>query len=186
MEAVSASLGIPPAWLRALIQFESRWQPAARNPISGARGLIQFTNTTARGMGYADADDLVTRHPTIEAQLSGPVLAYLTRYKPFPTQQSFYMSVFYPAARNWPASQAFSRAIRTVNPGIVTVGDYVNRVNGTKVKMAIGGVLLLAVAAGALWYQYTTKQGGRTWPARVKAESQSSQAPEGITLEQPL
>jgi soluble lytic murein transglycosylase-like protein len=35
-----------------LITMESAWDPKARNPSSGARGLIQFMPSTAEGMGY--------------------------------------------------------------------------------------------------------------------------------------
>ena len=42
------------AWepLYKMINFESAWNPKARNPVSGARGLIQFIPSTAKGMGY--------------------------------------------------------------------------------------------------------------------------------------
>ena len=41
--------------LYKLINFESGWNPKATNPISGARGLIQFMPSTAFGMGFAGA-----------------------------------------------------------------------------------------------------------------------------------
>jgi len=40
--------------LYKLINFESGWNPAARNKISGARGLIQFMPSTARWLGFKD------------------------------------------------------------------------------------------------------------------------------------
>jgi soluble lytic murein transglycosylase-like protein len=38
--------------LYKLINFESTWNPQAKNKISGARGLLQFMPSTALDMGY--------------------------------------------------------------------------------------------------------------------------------------
>jgi soluble lytic murein transglycosylase-like protein len=51
-------LGLKWESLYKLINFESGWNPAARNPYSGARGLIQFMPSTAMGMGYKGAIDI--------------------------------------------------------------------------------------------------------------------------------
>lgn len=147
LETVSSSLGIPSKWLDDLIKFESAWNPAAKNPISGAQGLIQFTNTTAQVMGYKDAGDLVSKFPDSAAQLMGPVYVYLSKYKPFPTAQSLYMAVFYPAARNWSPETAFSSAIQALNPGIKTVADYIKKVEKADTGIKIAVVLMSAVAA---------------------------------------
>ena len=52
LKDTAASLGMSWQPLYKLINFESRWDPKARNPSSGARGLIQFMPSTAEGMGY--------------------------------------------------------------------------------------------------------------------------------------
>lgn len=150
LETVSKKLNVNSAWLWSLIQFESRGSPAARNPISGARGLIQFLHSTARELGYKDADDLVEKNPTFDKQLSGPVLKYLAKYAPFSTPQSLYMAVFYPAARTWQPSRMFPAAVIDSNPGIYTVQDYINHVEGKgkgKIQNAIGFLVLAAIAA---------------------------------------
>jgi hypothetical protein len=150
---VSAMLDIADAaWLDRLIQFESRWNPLARNPISGARGLIQFMPGTARNMGYASADALAESLPDAQQQLRGPVQNYLANYAPFPTKQSLYMSVFYPAARFWPPSDMFSARVRRQNPGIVTVQDYIDKVDGVWYAKKAALPLLLAAGAAAWWY----------------------------------
>jgi hypothetical protein len=134
-------------------------------------------------MGYGSADDLVSRFPTIGAQLAGPVLTYLYPFKPFPTEQSLYMAVFYPAARSWPPGTAFSPAIQAVNPGIRTVADYVSKVNGTKVKLAVGGALILAAVGALAWYTYTTKSGGargKPWDATRREAAKVQAFPEGV------
>jgi hypothetical protein len=139
LQDVSKKLGVPPAWLWSLIQFESRGDPAAKNKITGARGLIQFMPATARDMGYKDADEIVKKYPTFDAQLEKPVFDYLKKYAPFPTKQSLYMSVFYPAARTWQPERKFSALVRKQNPGIDTVQSYIDHVEGRFVpKKAIG------------------------------------------------
>jgi soluble lytic murein transglycosylase-like protein len=46
--------------LYKMIMFESRWNPQAKNPSSGARGLIQWTPSTAKGMGYKGSIGIFT------------------------------------------------------------------------------------------------------------------------------
>jgi hypothetical protein len=128
LKEVSAILGVNTDSLTKLINFESGFNPAARNPFSGARGLIQFMPATARNMGFRDADEIVEKYPDAEKQLRGPVLKYLSSFKPFPTNQSLYMSVFYPAYRSSPVDTPFSENIRKQNPGINFVSDYINLV----------------------------------------------------------
>jgi hypothetical protein len=165
LKQVSANLGIDPSWLNNLIEFESGWNPAARNELSGARGLIQFTHTTARNLGFQDADDLVAKYPDAEGQLLSPVYRYLSKMKPYPTKQSLYMAVFYPAARNWAPDTAFSPTIQKLNPGIVTVADYVRKVEIIPmVKTAaivaiilIAGILLIKPLSKELSWHNQTK-----------------------------
>src|SRR5687768_2873369 len=84
-----------PRDLRGLIEFESGWDPAAKNPISGARGLIQFMNATALGLRYDNADQIVLLHPTRESQLLGPVIRHFHSIsrKGFPTLGALCMAV---------------------------------------------------------------------------------------------
>jgi hypothetical protein len=127
---VSRRLGVAPEELGALVDFETAgtWNPAVRNPGSSARGLLQFMDATARGMGYADSAALVAAHPTVADQLRGPVLAYLAPLAPFPTLQSLALAVFYPRLRYASAAEPFPEVVRVANPGIERVSDYVRRV----------------------------------------------------------
>lgn len=163
---VAAQVGTTPAILYRLIDFESAWDPAAKNPNSSARGLIQFIDGTAEWLGYQDSADLVNKHPTIEDQLRGPVSEYLGRYGPYDSEYKLFMAVFYPAARTWPPDQQFPEWVTAANPGIRTPADYVNLVHQirplseTQIQAAInagraidaGGILLIVGAAVALWY----------------------------------
>jgi hypothetical protein len=52
LKDTAAALGMSWEPLYKLINFESDWDPKAKNPRSGARGLIQFMPFTAKGMGF--------------------------------------------------------------------------------------------------------------------------------------
>jgi hypothetical protein len=152
---VAARLGVAVDQLAALIDFETAgtWDPAKSNPYSSARGLLQFLDGTARDLGYEDAEDLVRRHPTVESQLRGPVLAYLSKWAPFATDVALAMSVFYPAFRGALETQEFPEHVQAANPGIVTVGDYVGRLRTrlAAVRRVLGAVAgFVAPAAPAL------------------------------------
>jgi len=157
-----------PEWLSDLIRFESGYDPKAKNPLSSARGLIQFIDSTARGMGFKSSQDLVNKYPDFESQLFGPVTDYLKQYTPFPTEQSLYMAVFFPAARKYPANYPFSKIFLDVygsswsdkykrfergNPGIKTPQDYINYVKkkpakrvATKIGVGVFGLILILFA----------------------------------------
>jgi hypothetical protein len=146
LQIIASRLGLNVNDLHRLIQFESKWNPAAKNPLSSARGLLQFTDSSAVSLGYKNSLDLVNKNPTIEDQLF-VVEKYLSRFKPFSGKQSLYMAVFYPAARNWNPGQLFPASVRAVNPGINTPRDYIRYVDGTIQKLAIipiiGGAILI-------------------------------------------
>lgn len=125
---VAKSLEVNPDWLYNLIDFESGFNPKAKNPYSSAKGLIQFTDATAQSLGYTNSQELIDKNPDISSQLLFPVLQYLLRYKPFPTEQSLYLAVFYPKYRYSDPGTEFPDSIKAVNPGINSVQDYINLV----------------------------------------------------------
>jgi len=131
-ETVTAAktLGMDPWWLAAVISFESQWVPDIKNPGSSATGLIQFVEPTARSLGTttaAIADMSVRQQFRLIVRYFGRSFSGRSTY---PTLQSVAMQVFYPAARSWPRSRAFpfDEATALANRGIVTVGDYMRRV----------------------------------------------------------
>jgi hypothetical protein len=152
LNMVSMALGISPAWLDHLISFESSWNPAAVNKITGAIGLIQFMPATARSMGYIGTTDLLAKNPDKISQLRGPVFQYLKQYLPYTTEQSLYMAVFYPAARSWPVTQAFPDSVQKANPGIKTVQDYINRVTLAKTLQTLKPLAIIAVAVIGIYF----------------------------------
>lgn len=133
LQYVAGQLKIPADWVAAVINFETAgtWNPAAANPNSSARGLIQFLDQTAKNLGYTSALDLVAKHPTIESQLKGPVLKYFKQFGPFRNKQELYFAVFLPKYRRAPLDTVIfsddakkQAAFQKANPGIKTVGDY--------------------------------------------------------------
>lgn len=92
---ISGELGIDPNWLMFVMWFESRLNPKAVNPISGATGLIQFMPSTARSLGTTT--DVLKRMNNVQ-QLDY-VLAYLRPYKGMMKHWiDVYLAVFYPKA----------------------------------------------------------------------------------------
>lgn len=149
---VAERLNVDPDDLYKLIDFESGWNPQIKNPNSSARGLIQFTDGTARTMGFNDSTDLVSKYPNIESQLLGPVSDYLARHAPFESKQALYMAVFYPVAMSWEPGRQFPANVQAVNPGIVTVQDFINKVNRradprivTILVAALAGIIILTM-----------------------------------------
>jgi hypothetical protein len=115
--------GMTPAPVPERAARESRVEPIVAERGTKPRGLIQFMPETAKGMGYADADDLVEKHPTVEAQLQGPVKDYLAALGPFKDEGDFYLSVFHPASRNKNRNQSFPANVleansKEIRPGV--------------------------------------------------------------------
>jgi hypothetical protein len=156
----SAMLQITDAmWLYNLIRFESGFNPLARNVSSGARGLIQIMPSTSASVFNMPVDSLIDKYPDFESQLFYVVVPYLQKYKPFPTMQSLYMAVFFPAARNVPPGTTFRElynndskyaVFEKQNPGILTVQDYINKVNKTAISAPI--IIAVLVAGAALLF----------------------------------
>ena len=96
---ISGELRIDPNWLMFVMWFESRLNPQAVNPISGATGLIQFMPSTARSLGTTIG---VLRHMNNVQQLDY-VFAYLRPYKGRMKRWiDVYLAVFYPKAMGKP------------------------------------------------------------------------------------
>lgn len=55
----AALWNVPEAWIRAVIEVESSWDPEAYNPSdpTGAWGLMQLLYRTAQGLGYDGAPE---------------------------------------------------------------------------------------------------------------------------------
>lgn len=146
----AAQIGIPSDWLFGLIKTESGWVPNVKNPNGSARGLIQWVDKTAKALGYASSLDLVTKHPTRESQLLGPVVAYLKKWAPIGSPEELAAVNFYPANRKKLDAPLPAEAQR-VNPGIVTVRDYFKKYMAKNIPgyVAASPVVALAVVGVA-------------------------------------
>ena len=109
---ICTELRIEANWLMFVMWFESKLNPQAVNPISGATGLIQFMPSTARGLGTTTD---VLKHMSNVQQLDY-VLAYLRPYNGrMKTWVDVYLAVFYPRAMG--------------NPNFVITSDIVAKQN---------------------------------------------------------
>jgi hypothetical protein len=156
---VAGRLGVDAGWLANVINLESGFDPAIENrlcagqygPRSGrcATGLIQFIGSSAAaslgmrkaGSQYTDAQKAEAlgriRAMTAVEQMA-VVERYLSAFRPFPTAQSFYLSIFLPRARNLPASAPLTAAEQKNNPGIRVAGDYLTMI-GRGARLPVGG-----------------------------------------------
>lgn len=155
---IANRLQIPPEWLSALIAFETAgtYDPKIKNPYSSGRGLIQVIDPTAQSeFGAADSLALVNQYPDFNSQMEGVVYPYLKKYMPYTDLKTLSMAVFYPEYRSKPETWEFPEGIQAKNPGIKTVGDYVQHVKkrlGTWPPLKSLSVLTAAaVGAGILW-----------------------------------
>lgn len=171
LDSQASVLGMNREWLYNVIMLESGWDPKAYNQ-SGAVGLIQFMPKTLKDFGLLSPalaakvpsgvvpeavkqevrKEFLAKYPDVQSQLFGPVTTYFKRYRSYPTEQSVYMTVFYPAYRDSSMSQSFDSSVQKANPGIRTVGDYVALVqkrasNTAMIQKAKTPLTLLALSA---------------------------------------
>lgn len=153
LASAAARIGIPKEWLFGLISTESGWDPQVKNKYGSARGLIQWVDKTAQGLGYASSADLVAKHPTRESQLTGPVVKYLKAWGKISSPEELAALNFYPAHRKKLDTPLPAEAQR-VNPGIVTVRDYFNKHMSKRIPgyVAAGGSAAILVIGAAAFF----------------------------------
>jgi hypothetical protein len=143
IEYLAKELNIDSDTLYELIHFETAgtMNPKIQNPFSSAKGLLQFTDPSARklrdssGKKYISSEQLITKCSTQECQLAipgknnkfgGPVYQYLSGFKNIQTKHDLYMAVFYPTAIG-KKDFKFPQHIVDINPGIETSAHYVEQ-----------------------------------------------------------
>ncbi len=134
---VASKYGFPPQWLANLINFESggTFNPAIKNPSSGATGLIQFmpqffdTKKLSK-MSVSQQIDEVDKY--IGRVLSGRKEASKVfdkskkKAKSNFTETDLFMTIFYPSAIGNP-NYKFPRKVSSANGGISTPIDYTKK-----------------------------------------------------------
>ena len=155
-------IGVDPKALWAMIQLESRHNPHAVNPYSGAIGLIQFMDGAAQDLGYRSAEELYNANKTYESQLA-LAARWFKRYAPYRDSGDFYLQTFYPAARRWKdRNTEFSALVQSQNPGIKSPQDYIDKVDRLKrfapSFLNTGFYTLIAAGVGLiLWHESRRK-----------------------------
>jgi len=99
IKELAKKLDVEEEWIYKLFYYESRGNPQAINPVSGAVGLIQFMPSTARNLGTTPED---LHKMSIDQQLEY-VEKYILKIKGNRHLNSFldlYLAVFYPHAIN--------------------------------------------------------------------------------------
>lgn len=151
--ALGRQIGADPAWIANVINAESAFNPQARNPTSGATGLIQFMPKTAEGLGTSTA----ALAKMNAGQQFAFVAEYLRRFKGrLRAQSDVVMAVFYPAAIGKPDDWAFPAKVVEQNPTLPTVGAVVAQVlrhsklpiEGTGTPSGVGAPGALVPAPG--------------------------------------
>lgn len=127
LTAIARELDVHPYALANVIHGESGWNAKARNPESGAVGLLQWTPTTARDLGTSSAQ-ILAMGPAGQLDLVGKYLARVKKtHGSLGTIQRLGMAVFYPKAMRWFPTMMFPSDVRSGNPGIAVVADYIER-----------------------------------------------------------
>lgn len=124
---VADAVDADPYALANLIQFESGWNPQARNGVTGATGLIQFMPATARGLG--------TSTGALAGMGARQQLDFVQRYldqarkgRSLQDPAKLAMTVFYPVAVRWPRWAWFPwKVIRSNGWRVFSPEDYVLR-----------------------------------------------------------
>lgn len=120
----AGQVGAHPFDLANLISFETNgtFSPSVRGPKStGAVGLIQFTRTTAAGMGTS-TEELAAM--SVAEQMPW-VVRYLNERRrdlPLDTPHKVAMAVFYPKAVAWTADQEFPEHVSARNTHVLPDG----------------------------------------------------------------
>jgi hypothetical protein len=164
VDEIADRLGVNRSHLMAVMWFESRLSPTAKNPGSGAVGLIQFLPSTAadllglRGPGREKRAVAAVTSMSAEQQL-GLVEQYLERVlhgRKVSTLRDLYMCVLYPQAVNRGAGFAlahadattpFGRAVYAQNAGldwnhdgVITAGEAAGAVEGASRTIPLGAL----------------------------------------------
>lgn len=112
---IAARLDMVPDFMMCVMAFESGLNPAAKNPLSSATGLIQFMDATANAMGVSTA--LLAKMSAVQ-QLDYVERYFrdqISHYGKLQTLENTYLAVFYPAAITKPLDWQFPASVLAVN-----------------------------------------------------------------------
>jgi hypothetical protein len=125
VQEICNRLGILVNSLLIIMLYESGFNPKARNKKSRATGILQFLPSTAISLGTTvEQIYLMTRVQQLDL-VEKYLQPYSGRVKNF---QDLCMAVFYPAYIGKASDTKFPEKVTRVNPGIITIQNYVNSV----------------------------------------------------------
>lgn len=178
LDYVASQLGIQKQWLINQIYLESGFNPLIKNPVSSARGLVQFMDATAKGMGYSGGSaEIIQKFPDIVSQLKTPVLNYYRKMMPFEDEIAFYGSTFYPAWRHEGSrDKVFSALIQAKNGGIKSVRQYADfvkahaqkKMDAIKKKNSPNPIIIPKKTASMIPFAFITAIGVYFWSKKKK------------------
>ena len=137
IEQTARAVGTDPRWLAGLISLETAgtFDPAVRNRVSKAVGLIQATKTTAERLGTTTNElaelSAVSQLRYVRAYLDAVRLGkWPDDPRPFPldTLQRLAFSVFWLPGRDLPLSTPLPEHLRSGNEAVNVLGDYLSAV----------------------------------------------------------
>ena len=132
LNATANKLGYPTEWFLSVIGYESRGIATEANPTEGAsaKGLIQFTDDTAKDLGYKTSKELVEKNPTFTKQLDEVEKYFrLRKTRGVKNFNDFMSAIFWPNGIGKPSIPLSKKAIEQNAPlGIKSTGDYWNLV----------------------------------------------------------
>ncbi len=140
LEILANRLNVSTDDLFALMYTETggTMNPKIASKVSSAKGLLQFTDESARritdknGKKLKSSAHLIRVYPTAKDQLEipnkhnihgGPVYQYLNMLAPFKSSEDLYMAVMYPPGRS---TGVLPKWARKNNAGIKTAKDFLN------------------------------------------------------------
>lgn len=132
---IAAEIGIDPNWLMQCMAFETAgtFSPSIKTPNGSATGLIQFLESTAKGLGTSTAElakmDAVTQLDYVRA--------YFMPYKgKLHSLTDVYLTIFYPAAIKWDLDKIFPKSVAAANPAFRNDAGNVTK---RKIEQVVGG-----------------------------------------------
>lgn len=162
---MALSLGLDPSYIAAVMAIETgrTFSPSIQNPFNKATGLIQFTKTTAKGLGTS-LDELKSMSAVQQLEY---VKKFFRPYAPRIRRDvpgDYYLAVFWPAYIGRSPDTVIAGVGDIVytqnagldrnNDGLITVGDVTGTVDGVVARAAQLPPLEVTVGASLLAWAF--------------------------------
>jgi hypothetical protein len=149
LERAASIIDIHPDWLASVMSFESGLNPAARNALSNATGLIQFMPSTANRLGTTISE---LSRMSFQEQLPY-VIKYFGEKAGLRSLEDTYLKVFYPlaigktadwiVAKEGEAVYTQNQGFDTSHRGFITKADITSTIRGVYNRGKAAGEILV-------------------------------------------